>query len=52
MRAGNVTGRLNAPLPAFTVPLPSMIGPTQSTVTLRENVAILEISNPTFCSWQ
>ena len=31
---GNVTGRLNAPLPAFAVPLPSMIGPDQSTVTV------------------
>jgi hypothetical protein len=40
MRAGNVTGRLNAPLPAFAVPFPSMIDPDQSTSTCRENVAI------------
>src|SRR5258708_32455397 len=40
IRAGNVRGRLKAPLPAFAVPLPSMIEPSQFTVTLRENVAI------------
>src|SRR4029450_10464748 len=40
MRRGKLTGRLNAPLPAFAVPLPSIIGPSQFTVTLRENVAI------------
>src|SRR3954453_7603202 len=40
MRRGKLTGRLKAPLPAFAVPLPSMIGPSQFTVTLRENVAI------------
>src|SRR5829696_497149 len=39
-RDGNDTGNENAPLPAFAVPLPSMIGPVQSTTTLRENVAI------------
>src|SRR5918993_5371847 len=44
MREGNVTGRLNAPLPAFATPLPSMMGPDQSTVTDLENVAILYVS--------
>ena len=39
-REGNVTGKLNAPLPAFAVPLPSMIGPDQSTVNVLENVAM------------
>jgi hypothetical protein len=38
MRRGNVTGSVNAPVPAFAVPLPSMIVPCQSTVTVRENV--------------
>src|SRR4051812_32242706 len=41
MRDGNVTGSVNAPEPAFASPLPSMIEPAQSTVTVRENVAIL-----------
>ena len=40
MRDGNVTGSVNAPVPAFADPLPSMIDPAQSTVTVRENVAI------------
>jgi hypothetical protein len=40
MREGKVTGKLNAPLPAFAVPLPSMTEPDQSTVTDLENVAI------------
>src|SRR5262245_16347840 len=38
MRDGNVTGRLNAPLPALAVPLPSITEPAQSTSTLRSNV--------------
>src|SRR6478609_9848409 len=41
MREGNVTGSVNAPVPAFATPFPSIIGPDQSTVTVRENVAIL-----------
>jgi hypothetical protein len=43
MRAGNVTGRVNAPVPAFADPFPSMIEPAQSTVTVRENVAISQL---------
>ena len=42
IRDGNVTGSVNAPLPAFACPLPSMIEPVQSTVTLRENTAIID----------
>jgi hypothetical protein len=34
---------LNAPVPAFAAPFPSMIEPAQSTVTVRENVAILDL---------
>jgi hypothetical protein len=41
MRDGNVTGSVNAPVPAFTAPFPSMIGPAQSTVTVREKFAML-----------
>jgi hypothetical protein len=41
MRAGNVTGSVNAPVPAFTDPFPSMIDPAQSIVAVRENVAIV-----------
>src|SRR4051812_40499641 len=40
MHAGNVTGSANAPLPALTCPLPSMIEPVHSTSACRENVAI------------
>src|SRR4029079_12494651 len=40
IRRGKLTGRVKAPLPAFVVPLPSMMPPSQLTVTLRENVAI------------
>ena len=46
MRRGKLTGRLKAPLPAFAVPLPSMIEPSQFTVTLRENVAIYLLLSP------
>src|SRR6186713_2937597 len=40
MRDGNVTGSVNAPLPAFASPLPSITEPCQSTSTCRSNVAI------------
>jgi hypothetical protein len=40
MRFGNVTGSVNAPLPAFASPLPSINPPSQSVVTLRSNVAM------------
>ena len=43
MRDGNVTGSVNAPLPAFACPLPSMIEPAQSTSHVRENIAILSL---------
>src|SRR5687768_13920563 len=43
MRAGNVTGSVNAPVAAFTVPLPSITEPAQSTVTDLENVAISQL---------
>src|SRR6478672_3450293 len=45
MRAGNVTGSANAPLPALTCPLPSMIEPVHSTSACRENVAIPELQS-------
>ena len=44
MRDGNVTGSVNAPVPALATPFPSMIEPAQSTVTDLENVAIVERS--------
>ena len=39
-RAGNDTGSVNAPVPAFASPLPSITDPFQSTSTCRSNVAI------------
>ena len=36
-----MTGSVNAPVPAFAIPFPSIIDPDQSTVTVLENVAIL-----------
>jgi hypothetical protein len=44
MRRGKLTGSVKAPLPAYVDPLPSMIPPSQFTVTLRENVAIVYLS--------
>jgi hypothetical protein len=41
MRAGNVTGSANAPLPALTCPLPSKIEPVHSTSACRENVPLI-----------
>ena len=41
MRRGNVTPTENAPVPAFASPDPSISEPVQSTVALRENVAIV-----------
>src|SRR5262245_47056636 len=38
MRDGNVTGRVNAPLPAFASPFPSVTDPRQSTSTCRSKV--------------
>src|SRR6266511_703023 len=40
MRAGNVTGSVNAPVPAFASPFPSGTDPCQSTSTCRSNVAM------------
>src|SRR5437016_615629 len=40
IRAGNVTGSVNAPLPALASPFPSITDPFQSTSTCRSNVAI------------
>jgi hypothetical protein len=40
MRDGNVTGSVNAPVPAFATPLPSITEPVHSTSTCRSNVAI------------
>src|SRR3989442_632884 len=40
MRLGNVTGSLNAPVPAFASPLPSVTDPFHSTSTCRSKVAI------------
>jgi hypothetical protein len=38
-----VTGSVNAPVPAFADPLPSITEPAQSTVTDLENVAISQL---------
>jgi hypothetical protein len=45
MREANVTGNVKAPEPALAVPFPSITDPAQSTVTVRENVAISPVSN-------